>query len=266
LIRRALTNGQWRRIEPLIPGKEGDKGRHGEDNRLFVDAVLWLVRAGAGELMTAWRQAIELAIGEKDLAKLGAIARSRTEAKSRSLKRPQPPQNKSPAMKWRSSLMTIDAQNLRHLLFELRVTSFQVVAHLVWLYFLPIEYVAQRTLSQFGKAAVPLCRALLARMAGEEPRRPQFVRIPEFLGLAAGEVHDPSLGLGRDRGLLAGPGPIIERRHWAIGHSSPLNTALINSALIAATAHGTFHLTASGNSTFLGPRPGGRLQDNSGEL
>ena len=47
MIRRALTNGQWRRIEPLIPGKEGDKGRHGEDNRLFVDAVLWLVRAGA---------------------------------------------------------------------------------------------------------------------------------------------------------------------------------------------------------------------------
>src|SRR5215813_7368053 len=29
--------------------------------------------------MTAWRQAIELAIGEKDLAELGAIARSQTE-------------------------------------------------------------------------------------------------------------------------------------------------------------------------------------------
>ena len=33
--------------------------------------------------MTAWRQAIELAIGEKDLAELGAIARSRTEPASR---------------------------------------------------------------------------------------------------------------------------------------------------------------------------------------
>src|SRR5215467_1136560 len=33
--------------------------------------------------MTAWRQAIELAIGEKDLAQLGAIARSRTEPASR---------------------------------------------------------------------------------------------------------------------------------------------------------------------------------------
>src|SRR5215475_531620 len=33
--------------------------------------------------MTAWRQAIELAIGEEDLAALGAIARSRTEPASR---------------------------------------------------------------------------------------------------------------------------------------------------------------------------------------
>jgi len=47
LIRRALTDEQWQRIEPVIPGKKGDKGRHGADNRLFVDAVLWLVRAGA---------------------------------------------------------------------------------------------------------------------------------------------------------------------------------------------------------------------------
>src|SRR5215468_3719564 len=62
--------------------------------------------------------------------------------------------------------LAIDAQNLRHLLFELRVTSLQVIAHLVWLYFLPIEYGAQGALSQFGKAAVPLCRALLARIGG----------------------------------------------------------------------------------------------------
>jgi len=47
LNRRELTDAQWLCIKPLIPGKEGDKGRHGEDNRLFVDGVLWLVRAGA---------------------------------------------------------------------------------------------------------------------------------------------------------------------------------------------------------------------------
>jgi transposase len=47
LIRRELTTAQWRRIEQLVPGKRGNKGRHGEDNSLFVDAVLWIARAGA---------------------------------------------------------------------------------------------------------------------------------------------------------------------------------------------------------------------------
>ena len=47
MIRRELTDAQWARIEKLVVGKEGDKGRHGEDNRLFVDAVLWIARTGA---------------------------------------------------------------------------------------------------------------------------------------------------------------------------------------------------------------------------
>lgn len=45
--RHRLTNAQWERIAPVIPGKPGDPGRHGEDNRLFVEAVLWLGRTGA---------------------------------------------------------------------------------------------------------------------------------------------------------------------------------------------------------------------------
>ena len=47
LIRRELTDVQWARISSLIPGKKGDKGRAGEDNRLFVDAVFWILRTGA---------------------------------------------------------------------------------------------------------------------------------------------------------------------------------------------------------------------------
>lgn len=47
MIRRELTDTQWARIERLVPGKEGDRGRHGADNRLFVDAVLWIARTGA---------------------------------------------------------------------------------------------------------------------------------------------------------------------------------------------------------------------------
>ena len=47
MIRRELADRQWKRIEQLVAGKQGDKGRSGEDNRLFVDAVLWILRTGA---------------------------------------------------------------------------------------------------------------------------------------------------------------------------------------------------------------------------
>lgn len=45
--RDLLNDTQWQRIAPLLPGKLGDPGRSGDNNRLFVEAVLWLVRAGA---------------------------------------------------------------------------------------------------------------------------------------------------------------------------------------------------------------------------
>lgn len=47
MARRNLRNDQWARIEPILPGKAGDRGRTAKDNRLFVDAVLWIARAGA---------------------------------------------------------------------------------------------------------------------------------------------------------------------------------------------------------------------------
>ncbi len=45
--RHRLSDAQWERIAPVIAGKPGDPGRHGENNRLFVEAVLWLARTGA---------------------------------------------------------------------------------------------------------------------------------------------------------------------------------------------------------------------------
>src|SRR5215471_27329 len=47
LIRLMLKDEQWERIAPLVPGKEGDPGRSGEDNRLFLEAVLWIARTGS---------------------------------------------------------------------------------------------------------------------------------------------------------------------------------------------------------------------------
>ena len=45
--RRNLTNHQWEVLKDMIPGKAGDPGRSGNDNRLFLDAVLWMARTGA---------------------------------------------------------------------------------------------------------------------------------------------------------------------------------------------------------------------------
>src|SRR3546814_17988431 len=45
--RQEVCDALWERIEPQWPGKAGDPGRTGRDNRLFVEAVLWLSRSGA---------------------------------------------------------------------------------------------------------------------------------------------------------------------------------------------------------------------------
>ncbi len=45
--RQEVSDALWERIEPHLPGKAGDPGRTGRDNRLFVEAVLWLARSGA---------------------------------------------------------------------------------------------------------------------------------------------------------------------------------------------------------------------------
>ncbi len=44
--RHELTDERWNQIAPLLPGKKGDPGRTGENNRRFVNAVLWLAKTG----------------------------------------------------------------------------------------------------------------------------------------------------------------------------------------------------------------------------
>lgn len=45
--RQELSDAVWERIAPHLPGKATDPGRTGRDNRLFVEAILWLARSGA---------------------------------------------------------------------------------------------------------------------------------------------------------------------------------------------------------------------------
>lgn len=47
MARRILRDDQWERIKDLLPGKSSDCGVTAKDNRLFIEAVLWIGRTGA---------------------------------------------------------------------------------------------------------------------------------------------------------------------------------------------------------------------------
>ena len=63
--RHAISDEHWERIEDLLPGRAGDPGVTAKDNRLFIDAVLWIGKTGApwrdlperfGKSNSAWRR------------------------------------------------------------------------------------------------------------------------------------------------------------------------------------------------------------------
>ncbi len=65
LHRHAISDADWARIEHLLPGRPGQPGWIGGDNRFFVDTVLWIARTGApwrdlperfGKFNSIWRR------------------------------------------------------------------------------------------------------------------------------------------------------------------------------------------------------------------
>ena len=44
--RHEITDRQWEAIAPLLPGKITDCGVTARDNRLFINALVWLMRIG----------------------------------------------------------------------------------------------------------------------------------------------------------------------------------------------------------------------------
>lgn len=47
LRRHEISDDKWEAIRNLLPGQEGDPGATAKDNRLFVNAILWIAKTGA---------------------------------------------------------------------------------------------------------------------------------------------------------------------------------------------------------------------------
>jgi len=65
LHRHAISDADWDRIKHLLPGQRGQHGGVAKDNRLFIDAVLYVARTGIpwedlperfGKHNTVWRR------------------------------------------------------------------------------------------------------------------------------------------------------------------------------------------------------------------
>jgi len=46
-LRHTLRDDQWERIKDALPGKQSDRGVTARDNRLFIDAIMWIAKTGA---------------------------------------------------------------------------------------------------------------------------------------------------------------------------------------------------------------------------
>ena len=107
-MRLLLRNDQWEPIKDLLPSRQGDPGVTARDNRLFVEAVLWIEHTGApwrdlprefGKWHTVymrfhrltkkgvWKQIVERLCGEADLEKF--IPDSTARGRERKIDDPQ---------------------------------------------------------------------------------------------------------------------------------------------------------------------------------
>src|SRR4030088_72015 len=75
--RFVLTDAQWAKMEPHCLGKPSDPGRSGNDNRLFVEAGLWIARTGRPwrDLPNQFGKWNGVSVGYRDWAKGGVSKR-----------------------------------------------------------------------------------------------------------------------------------------------------------------------------------------------
>ena len=114
--RHELTDEQWERIEQRLPGREGTRGVTAKDNRLFLNAVLYVAKTGIpwrdlperfGNWNSVWRrfdrwcaagvwQKLADALGDTDLEELLLDSTTIKAHPSASGSRKQPSEKKRP--------------------------------------------------------------------------------------------------------------------------------------------------------------------------
>jgi transposase len=45
--RHDISDNLWEKLKPHLPGRIGTVGRNADDNKLFINAVSWILRTGA---------------------------------------------------------------------------------------------------------------------------------------------------------------------------------------------------------------------------
>ena len=132
--------------------------------------------------------------------------------------------------------LAINAQYLGHFCRKVGVAAFQVVAHFVRFNVLLVEDFAHRALREMGETGMSCGPARSRAWRGEQPRRPQFVRIAKILGLATGQINQHALASIGDGRLAAATRAIVKSRHRALRHCA-----------LDATLHGlVMQIRASG--------------------
>ncbi len=81
-----------------------------------------------------------------------------------------------------------------------------------------VEDLAQRALRQIGEVGVSRRRPMLTRIARQQPRRPQFIRVAKLIRFTTRERYQPAFGFVRNPALPAGSGEIGERPQRTKGH------------------------------------------------
>jgi hypothetical protein len=107
--------------------------------------------------------------------------------------------------------LPVDVQHLLHLHVKLGVAALQIILDLMRLHGLRAQNLGNRSARQVLQTRMAGGPAMLADVLGQQARRPQLLRVPQLLGLLAGQRHHPSPCFGGQSRASAAPRQVLQR-------------------------------------------------------